>query len=181
MNSEDYNRGEDNLIDESPSMNHNSIVENLVIKPPNSKNKFLNLVDFKSVQYADTRNPRSMSGGCDFWTIAICVFGVFLVIGLLSQSEQFKNTFLGSSLSNDLVSKGWFLVSRSTCPFCVKQKNVVGNDYPNLIECDTGIGNQELLSQLCGSVNAYPTWINVSTGQKVEGFLTEEGIKQRLL
>lgn len=158
------------------------------VKDEASDNKILNYmnVNMKAVQFAENENQFSKFGVKDIpsqcnpfdWTLVIYVIvGILILTLLFGGDRKVKDYFTGvSPLARQLSDAGWVLVSRSTCPFCVKQKAVVGDNYPGLVECDTGVtclSSQET-EQICSQVNAYPTWINTKTGQKQEGYMQED-------
>ncbi len=57
------------------------------------------------------------------------------------------------SLANRL-NKSWYMVYKNSCPFCVKQKKMLGQKFKNYV---------------IDKADAYPMWVHKS-GKKIYGF-----------
>lgn len=64
-------------------------------------------------------------------------------------------------------SNGWVLYYTPSCPFCVKQLDEFGwkSNLLNKINCE---------EKNCPDIEAYPTWVNKKTGEKIEGVATSD-------
>lgn len=102
-------------------------------------------------------------------------FLVVLVIIFMSRVLNFNCTagFFGDSqmtkIKNALTAKGWQLHTISTCGFCHDQMAILEGSYDGRVICDGGA---------CPGVQAYPTWINTKTGQRIEGRQTQAGLER---
>jgi hypothetical protein len=154
-------------------------------------NKILNYLNVKAVQYANENGrsnialppPMPFAGVVPQRSISLSwIIGIIVIIFLIHVSSSTSDYFQVapySQLSRDLADRGWYVFTASYCGFCTKQKQIIGNNYPNIVECDTKIGSPPS-GLSCSSVHAYPTWYNAKTGQKVEGYLNERDLRALL-
>jgi hypothetical protein len=149
-----------------------------------SDNRILNYLNLKAVQFADQDGQRQLYMPQQQHRPRMSLFA-WIILGIIifliinpAPSKAAYDAFVGSrSLTDKLATNGWYVFTASYCGYCHRQKEIIGNDYPNLYECDTKTGNLPA-NYSCVKVRAYPTWYNVVTGTKVEGYLDEGQLKQ---
>lgn len=116
-----------------------------------------------------------------WYYFGIIIFVMMLIAFVLGDPMTYHNikaTFAPNSLQAKLAEQKWIVYTASWCGFCKRQKEIIGSDYIYLTECDKD-SNVKAPSDAkfilpCDSVHAYPTWFNTNTGQKLEGYQSEE-------
>ena len=115
-----------------------------------------------------------------FWhaifTVLVVAVVCSIVIGVISTPEVENATVDGDDLVYRLGDAGWVLFTTSQCTYCDVQKDILGStDGLNTYECDAG----GIDSQACAfnNVSVVPTWINILTGEIVEGVQTIEQLE----
>ena len=73
-----------------------------------------------------------------------------------------------------LKQNGWVLYYTPTCPYCVQQLGEFG--WKSALLSKVNCKENE-----CPDVQAYPTWINSRTGEKVEGVVKKDELYGKLL
>lgn len=72
-----------------------------------------------------------------------------------------------------LMKSGWLLYTTPGCMYCEKQLEVLGDSYSGEIKCPGGDAR-------CGSIQAFPTWYNKTTGAINPGYKTFNQLKSML-
>lgn len=84
------------------------------------------------------------------------------------------------NISDKINDKHWVVYTMSNCPACIEQNKILGNHFDKIIiiTCD----ESQYYYNMCKSENiqAVPTWVNLHTGQHVEGYQTLEAIEVML-
>ena len=79
-------------------------------------------------------------------------------------AEGFKRSHFGSTEQMDPLTKcGWEVIVSPTCPYCVKQKQILSQHFPTFKNIHTD-----------KPAEVVPTWHNTKTGKKVLGMQTYE-------
>jgi hypothetical protein len=83
----------------------------------------------------------------------------------------------GFPLAEELAFAGWVLYGRPGCPWCARQLEALGtNQYPKMVTCEgekgeyTGVLADGDIPLLCKNVQAFPLWVNATTGATRTGF-----------
>ena len=117
-----------------------------------------------------------------FWHAIFTVLVVAVVCSIVmtvTSTPEFENVVVvgdGDDLAYRLGDAGWVLFTTSQCTYCDVQKDILGStDGLNMYECDAG----GIDSQACAfnNVSVVPTWINILTGEVVEGMQTVEQLE----
>ena len=84
------------------------------------------------------------------------------------------------NLADEINGHNWVLFTMSNCPACVEQKNILGNHSDNIIivTCDDSQHSYDLCRS--NNIQRVPTWVNIKTNQRVEGYQTLENIEVML-
>jgi hypothetical protein len=99
---------------------------------------------------------------------------------IFNQTTQDEYDLSPDNLSDEINDNQWTLYTMTNCPACIEQKKVLGNHSDDIIiiTCD----ESQYYYNLCKneSIKVVPTWVNVKTGQHVEGYQTLEDIEVML-
>lgn len=99
--------------------------------------------------------------------VIIIALTIFIIVGLVmikSKPEPAATSFFEES-RDKLEQCGWELYISMTCPYCIKQKNILTQNFPKFTKIYTD-----------KPVNVVPTWYNTKTKQKREGLQTYEDL-----
>ena len=107
--------------------------------------------------------------------ILIMSVGLYVVSDKPQQQQD-----LTINLADEINGQNWVLFTMSNCPACVEQKKILGNHSDNIIivTCDASQHSYDLCKS--NNIQRVPTWVNIKTGQHVEGYLTLENIEVML-
>lgn len=99
-------------------------------------------------------------------------------------SDDSKGSSLKGSQAKRLASCGWIVYYLQGCGYCTKQKEVLGGDYKNYIECnrqgDQLSGYTTTPPIACNSpqINGYPFWYNTKTKDTRGGLQGVDALKK---
>lgn len=104
-------------------------------------------------------------------TILMITVGLYVMVDSPKQSVDIVDTINGNN---------WVLYTMSTCPACIEQKNELGeySDQIVIVTCDSTQHSYDLCKS--NNIQRVPTWMNIKTGEHIEGILTLEDIEVML-
>ena len=114
--------------------------------------------------------------------VVVLVVILIMSVGLyvMSDQPQHNSTIDTINLADEINGHNWVLFTMSNCPACVEQKNILGNHSDNIIivTCDDSQHSYDLCKS--NNIQRVPTWVNIKTNQRVEGYQTLENIEVML-
>jgi hypothetical protein len=104
-----------------------------------------------------------------FWIFALVL--VFLtglgtaVVFHDYEAQQEADAKASSDLVSGLNANGWELYTNSRCPWCMKQKDIIGDSvkYLNVYVCDQSQADNDRCVVV--NVTRVPSWYNTETGE----------------
>ena len=117
-----------------------------------------------------------------FWHAIFTVLVVAVVCSIVmtvTSTPEFENVVVvgdGDDLAYRLGNAGWVLFTTSQCTYCDTQKDILGSTVGlTVVECDSN----EIDAYACAAnnVSIVPTWLNVESGEVVEGMQTIEQLE----
>lgn len=117
----------------------------------------------------------SAGGRSDIMTIALVSAIVVVVLFIIyrhitnnnimgeEESDQFKRDRETFDNMDPLTRCGWEVRVSPTCPYCVKQKQILSHHFPTFKNIFTD-----------KPAEVVPTWVNTKTNQKIPGMQTYE-------
>lgn len=120
-----------------------------------------------------TNPKKTMWNNSSLAIVAVAAIVLLLIIIMYFVRPPAQEEFSGKSLGEALTKNGWVLFTRTGCGYCQMQMDELGGSYSGCVKCDK--------PNACpGDINAYPTWLNIITGEKVEGYQTSAQLKKLL-
>jgi hypothetical protein len=114
----------------------------------------------------------------------VIVLVVMVICRLAYSSEDDSSDSLKRSHAKRLAGCGWIVYYLQGCGYCTKQKEALGGDYKNYIECnrqgDQLSGYTTTPPIACNSpqINGYPFWYNTKTKETREGLQGVDALKK---
>ena len=109
-----------------------------------------------------------------FW-IKLVILTIVLVSGVVVY-DYVSDAPEDSDLAERLGDAGWELYTSSRCSFCDVQKDVlVSMNGLVVYECDTDVDDNRMC--IDNNVTVVPTWINVESGEVIQGMQTVEQLE----
>lgn len=111
--------------------------------------------------------------------MVVLVVILIMSVGLYVTSDQPQHNST-INLADEINGHNWVLFTMSNCPACVEQKKILGNHSDNIIivTCDTSQHSYDICQSY--NIQRVPTWVNIKTSQRVEGYQTLENIEVML-
>jgi len=131
--------------------------------------------------YQEAARPPSGggAGAAEVVLYGLLILAVILVLffALVPRSRVHGGRGGKLPLAEELAFAGWVLYGRLGCPWCARQLEALGtNQYPKLVTCKgdraeyTGALADGEVPLLCKNVQAFPLWVNATTGATRTGF-----------
>ena len=132
------------------------------------------------------------------WYVALFLIFYFLLVWLLdaygkenrlirTSKHKIKSLFSPNSLQSRLANIGWCCITTTWCGWSNRQKEVIGDDYIYITDCDTVDSSSNPISIhqpsdasfniTCDQIKSYPTWFNCYSGQIIPGFMSEDKLE----
>ena len=111
-----------------------------------------------------------------FWSILSVLLIVFVLLTVNMASDRTSGITDDNDIAQRLGDTGWVLFTTSQCTYCDAQKNILGlTEGLTVVECDSN----EIDAYACAAnnVSIVPTWLNVESGEVVEGLQTIEQLE----
>ncbi|MCK5614927.1 hypothetical protein KAR91_74380 [Candidatus Pacearchaeota archaeon] len=111
-----------------------------------------------------------------FWTIISVLAIVLIVLIAVEVIDSTSGVTDDNDIAQRLGDAGWELYTSSRCSFCDVQKDVlISTNGLVVYECDMDVDD----NQMCidNNVTVVPTWINVESGEVIQGMQTVEQLE----
>ena len=112
----------------------------------------------------------------NFWTMLVVLTVVLVFLGLAITYTNAPDEMVDTGISQRLGDAGRVLITTSQCSYCDAQKDILGStEGLSVVECDFN----EVAAYACAAnnVSIVPTWLNVETGEVLEGLQTVEQLE----
>lgn len=112
----------------------------------------------------------------NFWTILVFLIAFLAFLGVAEIYNHANDEIVTTDIAQRLGDAGWVLFTTSQCSYCETQKDILGSiEGLPVVECDL----DEINAYACdaNNVSIVPTWLNVESGEVLEGLQTVEQLE----
>ena len=112
----------------------------------------------------------------NFWTILVFLIAALAFLGAVEVYNHAYDDIENTDIAQRLGDAGWVLFTTSQCSYCETQKDILGpTEGLTVVECDA----DEINAYACAAnnVSIVPTWLNVESGEVLEGLQTVEQLE----
>ena len=101
------------------------------------------------------------------WVVIYALLLIVLVGCAVIYVDHVNENNADYDIAYYLNQSGWELYTASRCSYCDTQKDIIGSLEGLVVyECDSKTDNSACLS---AGIDVVPMWINVNTGERIEG------------
>lgn len=101
------------------------------------------------------------------WVLIYALLLIMLVGCVVVYFDHVDENNADYDIAYHLNQSGWELYTASRCSYCDTQKDIIGSLEGLVVyECDSKTDNSACLS---AGIDVVPMWINVNTGERIEG------------
>lgn len=100
------------------------------------------------------------------YTLLVCIAAIVLIAAFVSCVLLNDDTDVSmDDIANNITANGWILYSTTTCPHCVEQKDVFGDDIERIVVINCDVSEDAYNQCIANNITGVPAWINSVTGE----------------